>query len=91
MDQPVKVLRQSTLILPIFHAEVPVLTIEDGTAYIPVIALCHMLGLRCIWGLYLSCAVALAGNWFPPSDEPNSTRLQRNGKNCSIRLTSIFW
>ena len=46
MDQPAPVLRQALITLPIFHAEVPVVTVEDGTMYIPVIALCHMLGLR---------------------------------------------
>ncbi len=46
MDEPQQVLRQTTIILPIFGEEVPVLFTGDGVRYIPVIALCRMLGLR---------------------------------------------
>ncbi len=41
-----QVVQQATLILPHFDYEVPVLYVADGTAYVPVIALCEMLGLR---------------------------------------------
>src|SRR2546426_10138406 len=34
------------MILPYFDDEVPVLCLQDGTSYIPVVALCKMLGLR---------------------------------------------
>ena len=47
IDKHVKqVVQQSTMILPHFDYEVPILYIADGTAYVPVIALCEMLGLR---------------------------------------------
>ncbi len=39
-------LRQETIVLPYFDEEVPVLYLADGTAYLPVKSLCHMLGLR---------------------------------------------
>ena len=38
--------RQTTITLPYFEQELPVLYLADGTPYIPVIALCRMLGLR---------------------------------------------
>ena len=41
-----QVVQQSTLILPHFDCEVPILYVADGAAYVPVIALCEMLGLR---------------------------------------------
>jgi hypothetical protein len=37
---------QVTLTLPHFHYGVPVLYLTDGAAYIPVVELCKMLGLR---------------------------------------------
>ena len=47
IDKHVKqVVQQSTMILPHFDCEVPILYVADGTAYVPVIALCEMLGLR---------------------------------------------
>jgi hypothetical protein len=39
-------IQQSTMTLPYFDEEVPVLYLADGTAYLPVRALCRMLGLR---------------------------------------------
>lgn len=41
-----QVLRQATIMLPYFDEEVTVLYLADGMAYIPVRALCQMLGLR---------------------------------------------
>jgi hypothetical protein len=38
--------RQFTGTLPYFHEEVPVLCLRDGTPYIPIQALCRILGLR---------------------------------------------
>jgi len=38
--------RQVMMSLPYFHYEVPVVYLPDGTPYIPVIALCRMLGLH---------------------------------------------
>ena len=46
MDEQVPCVRQATITLPFFDYQVPVLYVEDGTRYIPVIALCEMLGLR---------------------------------------------
>ena len=47
IDKLVKqVVQQSTMILPHFDYEVPILYVTDGAAYVPVIALCEMLGLR---------------------------------------------
>jgi len=47
IDEHVKqVVQQSTMILPDFDYEVPILYLADGTAYVPVIALCEMLGLH---------------------------------------------
>jgi hypothetical protein len=39
-------IQQMTVLLPYFDEEVPVLYLADGTAYVPVRALCRMLGLR---------------------------------------------
>lgn len=39
-------IQQTTILLPYFDEEVPVLYLADGTAYLPVRPLCHMLGLR---------------------------------------------
>ena len=39
-------IQQTTMMLPYFDEEVPVLYLADGTAYLPVRALCRMLGLR---------------------------------------------
>jgi hypothetical protein len=39
-------IQQATIVLPYFDVEVPVLYLADGTAYLPVRSLCHMLGLR---------------------------------------------
>lgn len=39
---------QTTITLPHFHYEMPVLYLADGASYIPVRALCAMLGLRLI-------------------------------------------
>src|SRR5713226_5943449 len=39
-------IQQTTILLPYFDEEVPVLNLADGTAYLPVSPLCHMLGLR---------------------------------------------
>ncbi len=41
-----QVIQQMTMILPYFDEEVPALHLADGTAYLPVRALCRMLGLR---------------------------------------------
>ena len=40
------VVQQGTMLLPYFGDEVPVVSLIDGTCYIPVVALCRMLGLR---------------------------------------------
>jgi hypothetical protein len=45
MDEREPGVRQATITLPYFDYEVPVLNEEGGTRYIPVIALCEMLGL----------------------------------------------
>jgi hypothetical protein len=39
-------IQQATIMLPYFDEEVSVLYLVDGTAYLPVRSLCHMLGLR---------------------------------------------
>jgi hypothetical protein len=39
-------IQQTTLMLPYFDEEVPALYLSDGTAYLPVRALCRLLGLR---------------------------------------------
>jgi hypothetical protein len=46
LDEQTHCVRQTTITLPYFDYEVPVLSVEDGTRYIPVIVLCEMLGLR---------------------------------------------
>src|SRR6266849_5493343 len=46
MKQTEQVIQQTTMILPYFDEEVPLLCLPDGSRYIPVIALCEMLGLR---------------------------------------------
>lgn len=42
----VQIVKQTTIRLPYFEEEVPILYLPDGTAYLPVRALCRMLGLR---------------------------------------------
>jgi hypothetical protein len=46
MDQSGYILRQENITLPHFHYDVPALYLADGRRYIPVIAICKMLGLR---------------------------------------------
>ncbi len=46
MDEWEQCVRQATITLPYFHYEVPVLYVGEGTRYIPMFALCEMLGLR---------------------------------------------
>ncbi len=46
MDERANNIRQTMITLPYFDYEVPVLYVGDRTPYIPVIALCEMLGLR---------------------------------------------
>ena len=46
-----QVIQQTTMILPYFDEEVPVLCLQDGTRHIPVVALCRMLGLRMLCGI----------------------------------------
>lgn len=41
-----QVIQQTTITLPYFDEEVPAIYLADGTAYLPVRALCRMLGLR---------------------------------------------
>ncbi len=51
MVEEEQAIQQSTLRLPYFNEEMPVLYLADGTAYVPVIMLCDMLGLpakKCI-------------------------------------------
>ncbi len=38
--------QQTTIALPYFDEEVPLLCLPDGSAYLPVRSLCRMLGLR---------------------------------------------
>jgi hypothetical protein len=45
MDERIPIVRQGVITLPYFDDEVPVLYLADGTGYIPVVALCRMLGL----------------------------------------------
>lgn len=46
MDESERVVRQTMMVLRHFDYEVPVLYLAGGAAYVPVIALCEMLGLR---------------------------------------------
>jgi hypothetical protein len=46
LDEWEQCVRQVTITLSYFHYEVPVLYVGEGTRYIPMIALCEMLGLR---------------------------------------------
>lgn len=46
MEETEPVMQQTTLVLPYFDEEVPVVCLPDGSRYVPVIALCEMLGLR---------------------------------------------
>ena len=41
-----QVFQQTTILLPFFDEEMPALYLTDGTVYLPVRALCRMLGLR---------------------------------------------
>jgi hypothetical protein len=46
VDKKIHVVQQGTMRLSYFDYEVPVLSLPDGTRYIPVVALCRMLGLN---------------------------------------------
>ena len=46
MEETEQMIQQTTMVLPYFDEEVPLLCLPDGSRYIPVIALCEMLGLR---------------------------------------------
>ena len=46
MDKRQQEVRQLMMNLPYFNYEVPVVYLQDGTPYIPVIVLCRMLGLH---------------------------------------------
>jgi hypothetical protein len=45
MHEERPVVQQGTMILPYFDDEVPIVSLADGTRYIPVVVLCRMLGL----------------------------------------------
>jgi hypothetical protein len=45
MREEKPVVQQGSMILPYFDAEVPIVYLADGVGYIPVVALCRMLGL----------------------------------------------
>ncbi len=40
------IVQQGVITLPYFDEEVPIVYLADGASYIPVVALCRMLGLR---------------------------------------------
>jgi hypothetical protein len=46
VEQEPQTIQQTTMILPYFDYEVPFLSLGDGAGYIPVAALCRMLGLN---------------------------------------------
>ncbi len=46
MEEKMHDIYQTVITLPYFDYEVPVLYVADGTRYVPVIALCEMLGLH---------------------------------------------
>jgi hypothetical protein len=46
VDEHQQEVRQLMVTLPYFHYDVPVLYLRDGAPYIPIIALCRILGLR---------------------------------------------
>jgi hypothetical protein len=45
MRESMPIVQQGVMTLPYFDDEVPVVYVADGTGYIPVVALCRMLGL----------------------------------------------
>jgi hypothetical protein len=44
-NDTLEVVRQTTITLPFLDDEVPALYLEDGRLYIPVFAVCHVLGI----------------------------------------------
>ena len=46
MNEREQDVQQTMVTLPYFHVEMPVLSLQDGTPYLPVVSLCRMLGLR---------------------------------------------
>ncbi len=46
MKESRKITKQTVICLPYFNEEVPVLHLENGKAYVPIIALCNMFGLH---------------------------------------------
>ena len=46
VEQDAQTIQQTTTILPYFDYEVPLLSLGDSSGYIPVVALCRMLGLN---------------------------------------------
>jgi len=48
--------QQGVMTLPYFDAEVPIVYLADGAGYIPVVALCRMLGLCMFCGMWTVCS-----------------------------------
>jgi hypothetical protein len=46
VEQEAQTIHQTTMILPYFDYEVPLLSLDESSGYIPVVALCRMLGLN---------------------------------------------
>ncbi len=46
VEQDAQIIQQTTTILPYFDYEVPLLSLGNSSGYIPVVALCRMLGLN---------------------------------------------
>ena len=46
MNEQIQDVRQTKMRLPYFNEDVPVLYLQDGTPYIPVVVLCQLLGVR---------------------------------------------
>jgi len=46
VEQDAQTIHQTTMILPYFDYEVPLLSLGESSGYIPVVALCRMLGLN---------------------------------------------
>ena len=69
IDQSKQDVQQATMLLSHVEYEAPVLYLADGTSYVPVMALCEMLGLRRLCGMWTVCTCCQDGFYCIPARE----------------------
>jgi hypothetical protein len=69
IDQSKQDIQQAPMLLSHVEYEAPVLYLADGTSYVPVMALCEMLGLRMLCGMWTVCTCCQDGFYCIPARE----------------------